>query len=194
MTLDEKTARKLVRMLQQIEDTTKLEGVAVVTRDGVRVACAESANVDVDAISTASAAIINTSEATAMQLGHGSLSEIIIKGDSGYLLITRVDDEHMMVASSRDIVRLGLNLGVLKRYSRSVAELLAQAKAKITAPITAPLTTTTPQLSQSTSMAKEEGVSDKDAIFEALRALGLEDAVTEIQSQSKKAIEKAERI
>ncbi len=194
MALDEKTAKKLVRMLQQIEDTTKLEGVAVVTRDGVRVACAESANVDVDVISTASAAIINTSEATAMQLGHGNLSEIIIKGDSGYLLITRVDDEHMMVASSRDTIRLGLNLGVLKRYSRSIAELFAQAKAKVTAPITAPLVTTMPQPLQAPSMAKEEAVSDKDAIFEALRALGLEDAVTEIRSQSKKAVEKAERI
>ncbi|MBS7287684.1 MAG: roadblock/LC7 domain-containing protein [Candidatus Freyarchaeota archaeon] len=190
MTLDERTAKRLVRMLQQIEDTTKLEGVAVITRDGVRVACAESASVDVDVISTASAAIINTSEATAMQLGHGSLSEVIIKGNSGYLLITRVDDEHMMVASSRDIVRLGLNLGILKRYSRSVAELLAQSKTKITAP----LFTTPPQPSPPVPTDREEAVSDKDAIFEALRALGLEDAVTEIRAQSKKRAEKAERI
>lgn len=193
MALDERTAKRLVRMLQQIEDTTKLEGVAVITRDGVRVACAESASVDVDVISTASAAIINTSEATAMQLGHGSLSEVIIKGDSGYLLITRVDDEHMMVASSRDIVRLGLNLGVLKRYSRSIAELLAQSKAKIIAP---PVTTPTTPLQPSPPVPtdREEAVSDRDAIFEALRALGLEDAVTEIRAQSKKGIEKAERI
>lgn len=188
MALDDGTARKLVKLLQKIEDTTKLEGVAVITRDGVRVACSESANVDADVISTASAAIINTSEATAKQLGHGNLSEIIIKGDYGYLLMTRVDDEHMLVASSKDIVRLGLNLGIMKRYSSTVAELIAQSKAKITPPLVA----VSPQ--PSPPPIREEAVSDRDAIFEALRALGLEDAVTEMQAQGKGKLEKAERI
>lgn len=190
MSLDEKTAKRLIRILQQIEDTTKLEGVAIINRDGLRVACAESANVDVDTISTASAAIINTSEATAMQLGHGNVSEVIIKGDSGYLIITRVDDQHFMVASSKDIMRLGLNLGILKRYARSVAELLVQIKARVAVP----QAVVTQPIPSPPAISKEETVSDKEAIFEALRALGLEDAVTEVQIQSRKGEEKTERI
>ncbi|MEM1657653.1 MAG: roadblock/LC7 domain-containing protein [Candidatus Jordarchaeales archaeon] len=190
MSLDERTAKRLIRVLQQVEDTTKLEGVAIVNRDGLRVACAESAKVDVDTISTASAAIINTSETTAAQLGHGNVSEVIIKGDSGYLIITRVDDQHFMVASSRDIMRLGLNLGILKRYARSIAELLAQSKAKVAVP----QTIITQPILPPPAVSREETVSDKEAIFEALRALGLEDAVTEVQVQSRKGEERTERI
>ncbi|MHA1632172.1 MAG: roadblock/LC7 domain-containing protein [Candidatus Freyarchaeota archaeon] len=193
MALDEKTASRLVRLLQQIEDSTRLEGVALITKDGIRVACAESASVDVDVISTASAAIISTGEATTVQLGHGNLSEIIIKGDSGYLIITRVDENHMLVASSKDIVRLGLNLGVLKRYAHSIAGLLAQVKVRAAAPT--PATVPRPAHPSTGVTVKEEAtpVSDREAIFEALRALGLEDAVTEIKSQEKK-FEKAEKV
>ncbi|MEM2134689.1 MAG: roadblock/LC7 domain-containing protein [Candidatus Jordarchaeaceae archaeon] len=218
MSISEQTSEKIKTLLQRIEDTTKLEGLAVITRDGVRIASSASASVDADMLSAASAAMISTGEMASMQLNYGSLSDIIIRGDNGHILLTRAGPNHMLVAASKDTSQLGLNLGVMRRYAKSISEMIGVApeilpSPKIPAATTMPTPPTpkpviatstvrplrppqisesaptqprapipqvqvpTPQVAVAQTTAEDLSSDEKGAIFEALRALGLEDMV-----------------
>ncbi len=214
MAISEQTSEKIKALLQKIEDTTKLEGLAVITRDGVRIASSASASVDADMLSAASAAMISTGEMASMQLNYGNLSDIIIRGDNGHILLTRAGPNHMLVAASKDTSQLGLNLGVMRRYAKSISEMIGVApeilpSPKIPAATTMPTPPTpkpviatstvkplrppqisaptpprapipqvpTPQVAVAQTNADELSSDEKGAIFEALRALGLEDMV-----------------
>ena len=210
MTLSDEKSEKIRVLLQKIEDTTKLEGLAVVTRDGVRVASSASTSVDADMLSAASAAMISTGEMTSMQLNYGSLSDIIIRGDNGHILLTRAGPNHMLVAASQDTTQLGLNLGVLRRYAVTISRMIGAmpeippapripAATTMPAPPPKPVTVTTavppprppatPEITTAEAQAPvphapapQEAADDlsgdeKGAIFEALRALGLEDMI-----------------
>jgi predicted regulator of Ras-like GTPase activity (Roadblock/LC7/MglB family) len=209
MTISEQKSEKIRIMLQKIEDTTKLEGLAVITRDGVRIASSASVSVDADMLSAASAAMISTGEMATMQLNYGNLSDIIIRGDNGHILLTRSGPNYMLVAASKDTTQLGLNLGVLRRYAKMISEMIGAppeipsapripvATTMPTPPPPKPVTATatvrpkpavTPEITASRPPVPEIQVApqattdeisgdEKGAIFEALRALGLEDMI-----------------
>nr|MDO8082291.1 roadblock/LC7 domain-containing protein [Candidatus Freyarchaeota archaeon] len=210
MTISEQKSEKIRIMLQKIEDTTKLEGLAVITRDGVRIASSASVSVDADMLSAASAAMISTGEMATIQLNYGNLSDIIIRGDNGHILLTRSGPNHMLVAASKDTTQLGLNLGVLRRYAKLISEMIGvppevptapripAATTMPTPPPPKPVTVTAavrpkpavtpeitaarprvPEIQAAPPQAATDEISgdEKGAIFEALRALGLEDMI-----------------
>lgn len=210
MTINDEKSEKIREILQKIEDTTKLEGCAVITRDGVRIASSASTSVDADMLSAASAAMISTGEMASMQLNYGSLSDIIIRGDDGHILLTRAGPNHMLVAASKDTTQLGLNLGILRRYAGTVSGMIGvipevppapriPAATTMPAPPPKPVTATTavpppkppatpeiptaeprapvPQAPAPQEVSDDLSGDEKGAIFEALRALGLEDMI-----------------
>ncbi|MEM2145209.1 MAG: roadblock/LC7 domain-containing protein [Candidatus Jordarchaeaceae archaeon] len=226
MTISEQKSEKIRTILQKLEDTTKLEGLAVITRDGVRIASSASVSVDADMLSAASAAMISTGEMATIQLNYGNLSDIIIRGDNGHIILTRSGPNHMLVAASKDTTQLGLNLGILRRYAQTISEMIGAAPEIPSAPkipaatamptppppkpvaVTAtvrPKTAVTPEIAASRPQVPEikaespqavtEEISgdEKGAIFEALRALGLEDMV-EMPSAKKEKKTQEERI
>lgn len=225
MTISEQKSEKIRTILQKIEDTTKLEGLAVITRDGVRVASSASVSVDADMLSAASAAMISTGEMATTQLNYGNLSDIIIRGDNGHILLTRSGPNHMLVAASKDTTQLGLNLGILRRYAQTISEMMRAAPeipstpripaaTAIPAPpppkpvtVTAtvrPKPAVTPEITASRQVPEIKAASpqvateeisgdERGAIFEALRALGLEDMV-EMPSAKKEKKTQEERI
>ncbi|MHA1237934.1 MAG: roadblock/LC7 domain-containing protein [Candidatus Odinarchaeia archaeon] len=118
---------KLMKLLKELEEKTDLEAGAVVTRDGLRLACSVSAQMDADIFSAAAAAMVNLGSMTIRRLNQGELKEIIIKGDQGYTLVTEVDENTMLVAAGRQSFRLGYYIGVLKRYAQQIAEIMREA-------------------------------------------------------------------
>ncbi|MEM3525888.1 MAG: roadblock/LC7 domain-containing protein [Candidatus Jordarchaeaceae archaeon] len=225
MTISEQKSEKIRMLLQKIEDTTKLEGLAVITRDGVRIASSASVSVDADMLSAASAAMISTGEMATMQLNYGTLSDIIIRGDNGHILLTRSGPNHMLVAASKDTTQLGLNLGILRRYAKTISEMIGAppeippapripAATVPTPPPPKPVTATAtlrpkpavvpettisrppvPETRAAPAQAATDEISgdERSAIFEALRALGLEDMV-EMPSTKEKKKTQEERI
>ncbi|MHA1605358.1 MAG: roadblock/LC7 domain-containing protein [Candidatus Freyarchaeota archaeon] len=219
MTISDQKSEKVREILQRIEDTTKLEGCAVVTRDGVRIASSASTSVDADMLSAASAAMISTGEMAAMQLNYGNLSDIIIRGDNGHIILTRAGANHMLVAASKDTTQLGLNLGILRRYAKTISEMIGVApevppapripaattmptppppkpavattatppeRPSVTPEIATPEPHAVPQAPTQQVATDELSNDEKGAIFEALRALGLEDMIKMPTKEEKK--------
>ncbi len=122
---------ELMKLLKELERKTDLEATAVVTKEGIRLACSVSAEMDADIFSAAAAAMVNLGSMTIRRLRQGELKEVIIKGDEGYTIVTEAGPTTMLVAAGRQSYRLGYYLGVLKKYAKDIAEILSGLEASV---------------------------------------------------------------
>ncbi|MHA1298557.1 MAG: roadblock/LC7 domain-containing protein [Candidatus Helarchaeota archaeon] len=129
----------LTDLLNKLEARTELEACAVVTKEGLRIACAVSADVDADVYSAASAALVNLGETSLRQLKHGGLKEIIVRGEDGYTILTQAGPKHMVVGSCKKMSRMGYYLALLHRFSNKVSKILGYEE-----PIEVPVTPSKP--------------------------------------------------
>ena len=75
-------------LLRQVEQRIPdLEGLAVVTKDGLPIASALNTRVDEDRISAMTAAMLSLAERVVEELERGQMIEMIIKGSSGLIII-----------------------------------------------------------------------------------------------------------
>ena len=124
MSNNEKRAR-LQGILEEVEEDTNLEGLAVVTWDGIRIASASSPHIDADEYSAASAALISLGDITVKRMNEGRLIQVVVRGDSGYTILTRAGTETLIVAVGREQFKFGFFLNLMVRTAYKVAEVLA---------------------------------------------------------------------
>jgi len=106
-----------MKILRLEEDKTDLENLAVLSRVGMKVASSTSCELDADATSASSTALIDLglrlSEATA----HGALTEIILHNTSGYSIILAINDEYLVFGGLKNVYRIGYYLGYLRELA-----------------------------------------------------------------------------
>lgn len=124
MTVADTPFKDLQKLMARIEQSTGLEALAVVTREGIRLACAVSGNVDSDIFSAATATLVNVGEETLRQLSQGSLTEVILRGSKGFTIIMWASPETLLVGASRDQIRLGYYIGLMKIYITKVTKIM----------------------------------------------------------------------
>jgi len=122
--IDESTRKKLQSMIQKIENETDLEAVAIINREGMRIACAASAEIDVDEHSAAVAAMLNIAQDTSYRMDEGTLIQVVVRGEKGYTILTRLTPNLVLVASSKSQYKLGLYLSFLIKQGYKMAEIL----------------------------------------------------------------------
>ena len=106
--LDRELQIDLHRMLEALESSTDLEGTALVTKTGLRIASSTHAGTDIDQHSASPATIVALAEKVAMGLDYGELSQVVIQGEDGYTIITtRSDSQFMLLSHSKKGAKLG---------------------------------------------------------------------------------------
>ena len=107
----------MMKILRIEEEKTDLENLAVLSRIGMKVASSTSYELDADATSASSTALIDLglrlSEATA----HGALTEIILHNTSGYSIILAINDEYLVFGGLKNVYRIGYYLGYLRELA-----------------------------------------------------------------------------
>jgi predicted regulator of Ras-like GTPase activity (Roadblock/LC7/MglB family) len=107
----------MMKILKLEEEKTDLENLAVLSRVGMKVASSTSYELDADATSASSTALIDLglrlSEATA----HGALTEIILHNTSGYSIILAINDEYLVFGGLKNVYRIGYYLGYLRELA-----------------------------------------------------------------------------
>jgi predicted regulator of Ras-like GTPase activity (Roadblock/LC7/MglB family) len=115
----------MMKILKFEEDRTDLENLAVLSRVGMKVASAASSELDADATSASSTALIDLglrlSEATA----HGALTEIILHNTSGYSIILAINDEYLVFGGLKNVYRIGYYLGYLRELAKKLNILIS---------------------------------------------------------------------
>ncbi len=122
--------QKIMLILKDEETKTDLENLAVLSRVGMKVASATSAELDADATSASSTALIDLGLRLSEATDHGALSEIMLHNISGYSLLMAVNDEYIVFAGLglKAIYRVGYYLGYLRELARKLNKLISGDK------------------------------------------------------------------
>ena len=118
------TKSRTEQMIERLRDlqasSPAVEAAAVVSVDGLSMASSMPASVEEDRVAAMSAAMLSLGERIASELGRGSLEQVYIKGQKGYVILMAVGEEAVLTVLAREDAKLGL---VFLDMSRAVADL-----------------------------------------------------------------------
>ncbi len=115
----------MVDRLRDLQATTpEIEGAGVVSVDGLIMASSLPAGVEEDRVSAMSAAMISLGERISGELGRGSLDQVHIKGDDGYVILMSVGEEAVLTTLVREGAKLGLIFLDMRRTASDLEKLI----------------------------------------------------------------------
>ncbi|MFX0207287.1 MAG: roadblock/LC7 domain-containing protein [Candidatus Hodarchaeota archaeon] len=117
--------QQIERILREVQSRIPdLEGLAVVTRDGLPIASALYTNTDEDRISAMTAASLSLSERVVLELERGIMEQLIITGSNGLVIIRDAGEHAVLVGIARVDAKLGLVLLDMKRAAKKLSTMI----------------------------------------------------------------------
>lgn len=114
----------IARLRDLAASSPDVEASAVVSVDGLTMATALPAQVEEDRVAAMSAAMLSLGERIANELGRGSLDQVYIKGQNGYVVLMAVGTEAVLTVLARQQAKLGLLFLDMRRATEDLAALL----------------------------------------------------------------------
>jgi uncharacterized protein len=114
----------MVDRLRDLQRTEGIEASAVVSVDGLIMASALPAGVEEDRVSAMSAAMLSLGERIASELGRGTLEQVYIRGNKGYVILMAVGEEAVLTGLAREDAKLGLIFLDMRRAAEDLAKLV----------------------------------------------------------------------
>jgi predicted regulator of Ras-like GTPase activity (Roadblock/LC7/MglB family) len=107
-----------------VANTPDLEGAATVSLDGLILASVLPAGTDEDRVSAMAAALLSLGERTAQELQRGTLEQVYVRGDNGYIILMAAGPEAVLEVIAGGGAKLGMVLLDMKRAAQEVTRLL----------------------------------------------------------------------
>lgn len=104
--------------------SAEIEASAVISTDGLMMAAQLPAGMDEDRIGAMAAAMLSLGDRTAKELARGSLEQVLIKGNHGYVLMTHAGKEAVLSVMTKSNARLGLIFLDVKRAAEAITKLV----------------------------------------------------------------------
>jgi predicted regulator of Ras-like GTPase activity (Roadblock/LC7/MglB family) len=124
-TVTKSRAQMMVDRLRDLQASSPdIEASAVVSVDGLGIASALPQDVEEDRVSAMSAAMLSLGERIANELGRGSLEQVYIKGQKGYVILMSVGEEAVLTALAREQAKLGLIFLDMRRATEDLSKLI----------------------------------------------------------------------
>ena len=118
-------ADKMVNRLRDMQVASPdIIASAVVSVDGLTMASALPGDVEEDRVSAMSAAMLSLGERIAGELGRGSLDEVYIRGEEGFVLLTAIGDEAVLTALAREEAKLGMIFLEMRRAADDLEKMV----------------------------------------------------------------------
>ncbi|MBM3144562.1 MAG: hypothetical protein FJ010_06240 [Chloroflexi bacterium] len=115
----------MVERLRDLQASSPdIEASAVVSVDGLTIASALPQDVEEDRVSAMSAAMLSLGERIASELGRGSLDQVYIKGEEGYVVLMSIGEDAVLTALAREDAKLGLIFLDMRRAADDLARLV----------------------------------------------------------------------
>ena len=117
--------QQLVERLRELQASSPdIEASAIVSVDGLTIASALPQGIEEDRVSAMSAAMLSLGERIATELGRGTLEQVYIKGEKGYVVLMAVGEDAVLTALARERAKLGLIFLDMRRATEDIAKLL----------------------------------------------------------------------
>ena len=122
----------LMRTLEVLESSTDLEGSAIVSKTGLRIASSEATEMEWDIYSASPATLISLGEKISQGLKQGELKDIVIKGTRGYtiILVGDADNDFMLFTRCKKGYKLGYYFHKIRKAFREMEPVLKQVQTK----------------------------------------------------------------
>ena len=106
------TKSRTEQLLERLRDlqasSGDVEAAAIVSVDGLSMASSLPVHIEEDRFSAMSAAMVSLGERISSELGRGLLEQVMVKGESGYVILTSVGEEAVLTVLARKEAKLGL--------------------------------------------------------------------------------------
>jgi predicted regulator of Ras-like GTPase activity (Roadblock/LC7/MglB family) len=114
-------AHSLSNFLGNITEHTELEALALVTRDGLRLAfsCIPDYDVDPDLFSSLSAVVMQSGQDSIDALGYNNLLEVVLRGDDAFIILSAAG-RFFLMGASRKTEDLGKIVSVFRYYAKEI--------------------------------------------------------------------------
>lgn len=119
-----RTERMVARLKELQASTPDIEASAIVSADGLVIASALPADVEEDRVSAMSAAMLSLGERIAAELRRGTLEQIFVRGDHGYVILMEAGEDAVLTAMARTDAKLGLVFLDMRRAAQDIAQLV----------------------------------------------------------------------
>ena len=126
--MDDKTLDQALQDIMEnaISSTNGLEATAIVSMDGMIIGSVLPEDVEEERIAAMTAAILGLGERTAEEMQRGTLEEIYIKGENGYVLIMSAGEAVVLTGIVSDEAKLGLLFISMKNTAKKIAKVLSE--------------------------------------------------------------------
>lgn len=123
---------ELMKALEQLESSTDLEGTAIVSKNGLRIASSETTDVVGDIYSASPATLISLGEKISQSLQQGELRDAVIRGAKGYtiILVGDADNDFMLFTRCKKGYKLGYYFHKIRKSFRDIEPLLKKIQTK----------------------------------------------------------------
>ena len=123
--MTESRMQQIVDRLRDLQaSSSDIEASAVVSVDGLTIASALPQTVEEDRVSAMSAAMLSLGERIAGELGRGSLDQVYVKGEHGYVVLMSIGEDAVLTALAHQQAKLGLIFLDMRRAATDIAELI----------------------------------------------------------------------
>ncbi len=118
-------ADMLTSVLTELNGTSAdIEASGVISTDGLMMAAVLPQGMDEDRVGAMSAAMLSLGDRTAQELERGTLEQVLIKGDRGYVLMAYAGKEAVLTVMAKPNSKLGLIFLDVTRAAENIAMLL----------------------------------------------------------------------
>jgi len=120
-----KNVELLIERLKTLNNASYgLEASMIVSADGLSIASALPDGMEEARISAMSAAMLSLSESITRELQKGSLEQVYIKGENGYVLLMSIAQKAVLTVFAEENIKLGLIILIMKQAAADLEPLL----------------------------------------------------------------------
>ncbi len=115
-------ASSLSTFLGSITEYSELEALALVTREGLRLAFSAipGYNVDPDLFSSLSAVVMQSGADAIETMGYTNMLEVVLRGDNGFIILSAAG-RFFLMGASRSMPDLGKIVKIFRYYSKEIS-------------------------------------------------------------------------
>lgn len=121
---DKTMEERIGKLLEKISNDIDLEAIALISREGRRVAFYARKEVDPDLLSALSAAMLSMGEMSVQKMDQAPLWEVIVRGSGGYTILTSAGPRLLLIGAGSEEANLGLVIRILREYAKKIEEVL----------------------------------------------------------------------
>ena len=122
--VSQKVARGLSSELREITKEAEIDTLGIITSTGARVAFFTKSKADASELSAIAASLVNSGGLASRKLGFEDLTDVMVRGTEGFLLLRSLGNRFVLVGGSRNISTFTKAASILVNHTQSIIQIL----------------------------------------------------------------------